>query len=587
MSITRKRPRIPPGPFNFPMSTRNASDRKTKKQSEKRALAAGHGYLHANRKVTRKVVELTTKQENQQKIADDRSRKERKARVGKPQPSYLGNRTRTESGRQGYGKLPNRLYHVYDWVDTAAGTKTISEFSGESNRIHFTLIVRILLSENFMFYTDTWRWYILKYFIHRFRFLPTETLTSTKMRLLRILSTKEEAERIIERFGPGFFPRGQIIDNNVVVQLHSIPIKDNSLFAAQNRFAEKNEENVVSLYQLDLARYSTRQTLLRGGADAPKVTFETKKPEGPKSSSSEPSKEEKKKEKPQYTDAQKAEYHANLAKRIAGNKGQKGTTTTTVQTPSPTESAAATEKDKVDEFLRFKEQFVFRKTLDGVKTHKAADLNQSEYLDSLQPVECRGNPFCGYVSIDLCCGTAPDFDKFVRFAKNQGFLEPYAAGNSETLDLYCNTMRGFNLMIFTAREIVNGSPADLDDSFVDSFLDTPGAALIYSEKYICAYRTVIPDNNAPWVCLLHQAGGVGHFVPLIGPKKQELMPLPRPLPTVTKCVIYDITEEYSKIHTLVDPSGDDRRCPNLRREKIEIIDTYSSVQCCKLSLIHI
>jgi hypothetical protein len=79
------------------MNRRNTKD---KKQSGYRKVAAG-----IERKIHNKadyvVEKLTSKKKHAKETAENKTRAERKARVGKPQSFLLGNRTRTEKGRIG------------------------------------------------------------------------------------------------------------------------------------------------------------------------------------------------------------------------------------------------------------------------------------------------------------------------------------------------------------------------------------------------------------------------------------------------------------------------------------------------------
>ena len=128
------------------MSDRN---RKLKKQSAHRDKAVGTGYFastHKNKNENRTV--MSEKKIRSSEIAESKKMKTREPRVGKPQGFMLGNRTRTDRGREGYGNTINRLNYLYDWVDPAAGSKCVIEFSDPSFKSHYVLLVRLFLNDN-------------------------------------------------------------------------------------------------------------------------------------------------------------------------------------------------------------------------------------------------------------------------------------------------------------------------------------------------------------------------------------------------------------------------------------------------------
>jgi len=570
------------------MPSNNRKAEKLNKQSGHRAKSEGTGYFGTKHKESRQREERPTeKQERAQERRDNRTRAEKRHRPGKPQPAFLGNRTRTEPGRHGYGKRVNRMAHLFEWGDSAAGSKYISEFAGESGKTALTMICRIIFSENFTFYDDSWKFFLLKYFIMRFRLTPTEQLTSMKTRLLRILSTTAEAKKIVERFGPAFYPNGSIVDNGVTKHFHSIRIADGSLHAAQASFAASHEAIIRDLYEIDLGSQQRARSLPLGGMEKPgekgnskpsskeappkkgqvKTNVAPPSNPGPPAPTEGKSKAQKNREKRERKKAAKA---ADEQKPDA-NVEDKGT---------PTKDTAATVVDGSN-IETFRKTFTYRKQLNGIKTHKLSSFSEKNYIDSMNPVDCLGNPFCGYVSIDACNGTEPDFSRYKKFCLDRAITDPYDAGRADYLSVYATTYCSKNLIVFEKR-VEELNEFDLA-SFKAAGVDGLVGDINVSEKYVVTFKTENPDESE-WIAILYQSGAlvdgtmsVGHFVPLIGPKTTEVMPLPAPRDVIDLPFIFSIEEKFVKEHSLIDTNGNDRRVPHLRREKIEITDTYSSV----------
>lgn len=241
------RPRIHGAPLNY-MSERN---KKLKKQSAHRNRAEGSAYFATTHSVKRERIAMSEKKMRSEGIKEEKTRAERKQRVGKPQPFMLGNRTRTDKGRAGYSdKRPNRLSHIFEWGDPAAGSKYIRAFNGESAKPHLTLIVRIFLNDNFEFYNDEWRKMILDYLIKTYNLSSTEVLATLKTRLLSIKNNKDYMTRAINRFGPAFLPQGFVIVQGQKEFIHNIPIKNFSLLNAQSAFVTKQGSNVLEAHAL-------------------------------------------------------------------------------------------------------------------------------------------------------------------------------------------------------------------------------------------------------------------------------------------------------------------------------------------------
>jgi hypothetical protein len=502
------------------MNRRNTKD---KKQSGYRKVAAG-----IERKIHNKadyvVEKLTSKKKHAKETAENKTRAERKARVGKPQSFLLGNRTRTEKGRIGYGRRDNRLAHMFEWGDSAAGSKKIPKFMGESAKSHLTLLVRFLFTNNFTFFDDEWRHMIITYFVYQYNLSPQEPLPQMRTRLASIKRDERLMRIAVARFGPAFLPNGLVKKpDNSVVKIHNIPIKDGHLHRAQAKFAEIQADNVKELHRSIVSN----PIKVVGGMESSRVKVGKPSPPGiQKPPKSVPS--SKKKDK-----------------------------TVTISVPTDTQSGK-----KIQRLIDTCQPFNFKSNLQGKSLHKVADLNNSNYLDGLKPVECGGSPFCGYVSIDLCLKIKPELDKYCKWCDDFDFDDPVDVGTPEFLNLYCRT-NSVNLLILVKTE--NWEEDVLDEDPISS-------------TYSAIYRTVNPDDTS-WVVLLYQGGlsSVGHFMPLIAGKTLEVMPLPEPLTVKNVCFVYELSERFEKTQTLIDPSGDDHRAPQIRREKVEIEDTYSTV----------
>lgn len=234
-------------------------NRKLKKQSAHRDRASGSSYFSVKHSLKPEQAEVSEKKMRSLEIKEEKkTRAERKARVGKPQAAFLGNRTRTEKGRVGYStKNENRLSQCFEWGDRVVGKKYfIPEFSGESSKPHLTLIVRVFLQDNFDFYDHEWRNMILKYLIKTYRLSSNEVLASLKTRLLSIKNNKDYMTRAINRFGPAFLPKAFVVVNGTKEFIHNIPIKNGSLLRAQQKFQEKQFENVLEAHALMMGEAS-------------------------------------------------------------------------------------------------------------------------------------------------------------------------------------------------------------------------------------------------------------------------------------------------------------------------------------------
>jgi len=215
------------------MSDRN---RKLKNQSAHRNKAAGAGYFastHNGSKGKRTV--MSDKKIHSSEVAEAKNKKN-EPRVGKKQGYMLGNRTKTDRGREGYGKTINRLNYIFDWVDPAAGSKYIGEFSNPSHKPHYTMLVRMFLNDNFEFYNDVWRHHILKYLISKNRLHAGIPLIDFRIRLTQIKNNFPAMSQAMLIFGPAFLPRGFVIDKKDKRFIHNIPIKNGSLKNAQKAF---------------------------------------------------------------------------------------------------------------------------------------------------------------------------------------------------------------------------------------------------------------------------------------------------------------------------------------------------------------
>lgn len=240
------------------MSTRN---RKTKTKHGHRRAAEGFSLKIGTHRVEREVLS-EKKQRANDVVAEKQSRAQRKARVGKPQSFMLGNRTRTEKGRVGYGNVTNRLEPIFNWGDTASKPYFLPQFAGEAAKTHLTLLVRLFLNDNFDFYNREWRFMILLYLIETYHLNSHSVLATFKMQLLSIKNNKEYMTRAINNFGPAFLPKGFVTVQGKKEPIHQIPIKDGSLGRAQAKFFEKQGDNVVEAHLMLAARVGLQRSPL-------------------------------------------------------------------------------------------------------------------------------------------------------------------------------------------------------------------------------------------------------------------------------------------------------------------------------------
>lgn len=240
------------------MSTR---DRKTKTKHGHRRAAEGFTLKSATRHVEREVISEKKTRAIELKI-EKQTRAERKARVGKPQAFMLGNRTRTEKGRVGYGNVPNRLEPMFNWGDPASKPYFLPQFTGEAAKPHLTLIIRIFLNDNFDFYSREWRFMILLYLIETYHLSSRSILATLKTQLLSIKNNKEYMTRAVNNFGPAFLPRGFVVVQGKQEPIHRIPIKDHALERAQAKFVERQGDNVIEAHLLLVARIGLQRSPL-------------------------------------------------------------------------------------------------------------------------------------------------------------------------------------------------------------------------------------------------------------------------------------------------------------------------------------
>lgn len=527
------------------MSDRN---KKLKKQSAHRNKAEGAGYFSVTHSKKENKQVLSEKKAHAEIVRDERTRAERKARIGKPQPRYLGNRTRTDKGRAGYGNRPNRLEYLFEWGDSAAGSKFIPEFRGESAKAHLTLLVRIFLKDNFTFYNDEWRYMILRFLIKTYNMSPTEVLPNFKTRLLSIKNNLAFMQRAVARFGPAFLPNGFVVVQGVKEFIHQIPIKDLSLQRAQSRFIELQEENVREVHKQLVSALN-----IRGGAPKkrkPDVKIQAKRP----------------KEEAILPDTSKTgppgptPQETTKSSKKKKNKSNKVSSERSESVPPDIEDVLT----PADEYRR---DFRTKDKLKGVTFHKVKDIKNPFYLDTLAPVECNGAPFCGYASIDLCMGVKPDVDRYLDYMVECGRQNPYDIGTEICLENYCHRYN-FNLLIVVSSD---------DEAFFEEHNN--GVSIIRSDhNYTVIYQTLDHDESN-WIILKYiHSEPVGHYVPLIGPKTREVIPLPEPVYTETIPYFFSSETKYIKECVLLDPSVQDRRSLQVRREKIEIEDTYTRVR---------
>lgn len=528
------------------MSDRN---KKLKKQSAHRNKAEGAGYFSVTHSKKGNKQVLSEKKAHAETVRDERTRAERKARVGKPQSRYLGNRTRTDKGRAGYGNRPNRLEYLFEWGDPAAGSKLIPEFRGESAKAHLTLLVRVFLKDNFTFYNDEWRYMILRYLIKTFNMSPVEVLPNFRTRLLSIKNNLTFMQKAVARFGPAFLPNGFVVVQGVKEFIHQIPIKDLSLQRAQSRFIELQEENVREVHKQLVSALN-----IRGGMPPkkrqPDVKIEIKPP----------------KEETVLTDKTKTGPPGpTLNETTKSSKKKKKKNKDKVE--SETSSTVPLDVDGIlkpaDEYKR---EFRTKDKLKGVTFHKVKDIKNPFYLDTLAPVECNGAPFCGYASIDLCMGVKPDVDRYLAYMAECDKRNPFDIGTEIYLENYCHRYN-FNLLI-----VVNND----DEEFFENHAE---AAITRSNhKYTVIYQTLNHDESN-WIILNYIHGDqIGHYVPLIGPKTREVIPLPEPVYSDSIPYFYNDETRFIKECVLVDPSVQDRRALQVRREKIEIEDSYTRIR---------
>lgn len=234
-------------------------NKKLTKQSAHRNKAAGTGwYASSHVEKKKKEVDLTEKQVRAAAVKDERSRAERKQRVGKPQSVFLGNRTRTEKGREGYGHTPNRLLSMYDWGDPSAGSTKIREFQGEPRKNHLVVLVRIFIHDIYDFYNDQWCFYILMYFIRTYNLSHEEILPAFRTRVLGLRANRTVMEDAISRFGFAVLPHGFVVVDDTKVFLHHITIKDGHLLRFQHKFYETNNELVKNAHN-DMMKFGSQR----------------------------------------------------------------------------------------------------------------------------------------------------------------------------------------------------------------------------------------------------------------------------------------------------------------------------------------
>lgn len=552
--------------------------------SGKRQQASGEGYFARGSSLYRtKAVEVTEKEARRaEKLA---KKKEKKNRVGPISKPFLGQRTRVIKVVE-----QTRLWPMVRWTDPASGPKFyIPGFRSNSGEVVFTDILRHFFNDNMTFFNSEQRNYMVKEFLREHRFSETEQLVTLNQRCLRLKNNLASMRKLVDKFGPAFLPYGFVLVEKKRIYIHRIPIKNGDLDIAQQTFMRSStfwaDKNVQPLSESELAsrvqeriqqnlkferKLLTKETskkvvekktsLFYGTGDAPasEPASSLRQP-GPNNARNKQAKQ-KKKEKKSLPPKSSAVNSAAPTNGLNDGTG----TAATVEDPIITIRNARNAK--------IVKEFRCSPRISGVSKHRSNKLNEPEYIDSLEPVECRGSPFCGYVSIDCAIEARPDVNRYITLLNDADVNDAYEIGDSDHLADYCQE-RNFNLLILKKRNELTAVELNTLNVVVSESTD-----LNEDSKYVCLSKNEFAGNNN-WVVLLH-LGPIanGHYNPMIVNRIIEVVPLPIVTPSVIMPAFYQEHSSYEVLNSWVNTELQDDRPIQVRREKIEIIDTYSSVR---------